>query len=80
MILPDMTDAELEDLKERTQAYVDALHDFAQDEAVRQNIPVRVAIPAALGWALAIARFAGISLTSVDLEAFPEARENQTQH
>jgi hypothetical protein len=73
MTTPDMTDAELEALTERTQAYIDKLHDFAQMEAEKADIPVSVAIPAVLGWAVSIAKIAGIKLMplAMDLEAAP---------
>ena len=62
-----LTETEIHDLADRTQGYIDRLHEFAQEEAQSRDIPVSVALPAVIGWAIGIARMAGIDITRIAL-------------
>jgi hypothetical protein len=65
MTRPVMTEAEMFALVDRTQDYINRLHEFAQAEALKADIPPRIAVPAVIGWAIGIAREAGINITSI---------------
>lgn len=67
--MTEPTEAEMLALTDRTQDYIDRLHDFARSEADKAEIPVSVAIPAVVAWALSIARIAGIQIVPLTLEA-----------
>jgi hypothetical protein len=63
-----MTETEIVALAARTQDYIDRLHEFAQEEAEKADIPARIAVPAVIGWAIGIARNAGIEITAMTAE------------